>query len=344
MFFEIAHTACVGLPVHHRVGEWVISTDLGWQSAQEGGTTVLTKGLPDSRCELRCDGQRWQIHHNELRAFPLWQSTEGDRVGNFTITKNWIYNRSSVIHDGSLRVEYQAMPDWVLDEDRPLLSRGEAVDRICDNLVRQAGAIADLGLPIIAYDTQGVDSATLRALLDYCGVAYHNDRVSDTRIETKPHLADAQPFWAYGLIVDDGSEHIEACGFNGDEVMTRNPIYAKRYLEKFNIDLESEFDRAGDTYMSAIFEQDFRKAVRQLEPTDRPHGLMYDQLFNDFQIWHIDRCHTWTPFVNEELIRLCTSVDPDTAVAQCLDAQLSKDIIKRFNPARLDDITKQKIM
>ena len=48
--------------------------------------------------------------------------------------------------------------------------------------------------------------------------------------------------------------------------------------------------------------------------------------------------------MNEELIRLCTSVDPDTALAQCLDAQLSKDIIKRFNPARLDDITKQKIM
>jgi hypothetical protein len=351
MFFIISSIDHAQLPETHRVGKWHISTDKGWKANRGSGSVRLEKYLGDFGCTITCDGQDWQIHTREMRRFPLWTSESGDTVSNIIVTGKQIHNPHVVAHkDGRLDVDYQDRPDHCVPGQ--VISRKTAEDLLCDNLIKQAEQLSESrraldGVPIIAPVSKGVDCALVRAVLDYAQVPYTSHRITKNTLGSTPALKSllnsaGSPFWGYRQIVDEGDRHIQATGFNGDEYMSRNPLYVAMYTKRWNIDIVEEFDRAGPSYMRNFFDQHYREKISRFDFPEDPLSQLSDMLINDLQMWHMDDCFTWTPFADPDFLKICLSIDADTAVDQCLNAGLSRSLIKSLNPSRIEEIQTNK--
>lgn len=314
------------------MGEWIISTDRGWTTHRSSSGLRLEKGLGDVNCVLTCDGRDWEISTKALRRFPLWRSDSGDVVSNLLVTDNQIWNPHLVSHyDGRLHIEFgnnRPVRDQIMD-------RKTAEDRLCEDLVRQVDDLKGHDLPIIAPNSRGADCALVRAVLDYSGVGYTSGRISDQTLDLV-QLSTQHPFRFYRQLLNEGSPHIQATGFNGDAYMSRLPTYVALYLKKWNIDLTTEFDKAGATYMRNSFDKDYRGRIDVL--AEDPDQQLIDMLVNDFQVWHINECLTWTPLTNTSIMETCIRLDPETAIDQCLNAGLTRSLIKRLSPDRLTEI------
>jgi hypothetical protein len=283
---------------------------------------------------LTSDGRDWQITTKALRRFPLWRSDSGDTVSNLLVTDNQIHNPHTVGYsDGQLLTQFGHNP---VINDQPM-DRNTAEEQLCDDLVRQVDDLKAHDMPIIAPNSRGADCALVRAVLDYSGVEYTSHKVSDQTLDLT-RLSGQQPFRLYRQLLDDGSPHIQATGFNGDAYMSRLPTYVALYLKKWNIDLTAEFDKAGATYMRNSFDRNYRDKISTYVLPEDPHLTLVDMLVNDFQVWHIDECLTWTPLTDTKIMETCLRIDPETAIDQCLNAGLTRSLIKRLSPTRLNEI------
>lgn len=334
MFFAISKTPCNILSEQHRIGEWVFSTDRGWTTHRSSSGIRLEKGLGDVNCVLTSDGRDWQITTKALRRFPLWRSDSGDIVSNLLVTDNKVHNPHAVSYsNGQLQTQFGHNP---LISDQ-LMDRKTAEEQLCVDLIRQVDDLKAHNMPIIAPNSGGADCALVRAVLDYSGVAYTSHRISDQTLDLT-QLSGQHPFRLYRQMLDDGSRHIQATGFNGDAYMSRNPIYVALYLKKWNIDLINEFDQAGHTYMRNSFDRNYRDKISTYVLPEDPDSKLVDMLINDFQVWHKDECLTWTPLTDTKIMETCLRIDPETAIDQCLNAGLTRSLIKRLSPVRLTEI------
>lgn len=335
MFFTISKKSKHNLKHNTVIGEWTISTDDGWQIDKHHKEIHFSKGLGSVDCTIKCNGRDWEVTTKGLRRFPLWKTE--DSVSNIDVSLDKLHNPCTVRYrNGGLHVDRRPRPQWLVPSKGNILPRHQIQQQLCDILVKQAKELRDHSLPILAPNTKGVDCALVRAVLDYSGIKYKSTNISKHKLD-KSHLDD-ENFWGYRQMLDEGLPHIQATGYNGDAYMSRQPIYVSLYLRKWGIDLATEFDKAGATYMRNSFDRHYREQLATYEFPDDPDAQLVDMLINDLQVWHIDRCLTWTPLADVDLLKTCLSIDPDTAVDQCLNAGLSRSLIKILSPARLDEI------
>lgn len=338
MFFTISKEPCSILSEKHTIGDWIISMDSGWRSYRQDGCLIVKKGFANTNCEIRSDGHDWQIVTDGIRRFPLWRSENGDTVSNLHVTANQIHNPHNPVYvGGKLQIKQGERPRGLIANRSDIMRRKTIEERLCDNLVKQVDVLRDIDLPIIAPMSKGVDCALVRATLDYCGVTYASEKISANTLN-KSHLTSHKAFWGYGQMLDESEPHIQATGYNGDSYMSRDPLHVSLYLKRWNIDITEEFDKAGNTYMRNSFDRYYRDYLAGYDYSKTAELELVDRLLNDFQIWHIDECFTWTPFADLDIMRTCLRLDPETAVDQCVNAGLSRSLIKRLNPKRLDEI------
>jgi len=341
MFFELSKSPSQALPIRHTVGEWTIATDHGWTVEHSGADKVtVKKGLPGNGCEIVLDGHTWSVNTDEIRHFPIWRIRDG--VTNFSGSGQPVYNLQSIAFEGNMVTSFHERPTWMSSRSAHTLDRDSLVEKLCENLITQTSQIKDTGLPIIAPNSKGMDCAVVRSCLDYCGIKYHDVNISKEVCTTLPDLPDAHAFWGYKQIVNEGAPHLQATGFNGDEYMSRNPLYVSMFLRDWGIDLEQRFDQAGDTYMRNFFDRHYRQKIRTFHYPENAYAQMVDMMINDFQVWHVDHCLTWSPFIDTELLMTGLRMDAETAVDQCINAGVSLDIIRKLNPKRIADVEKNK--
>lgn len=352
MQFDIARRPNPRLSQHHASPSgWVISHDLGWTLDSRGGTQVLHKGLAGNRCAITMDHAGWSLETYQARSFPLWTNEARDRVANCEPLHERIHNFNQVSHDGdSLRLLFQE-PKWCTGVRRglPIMSTQAVLDRVCNMLVGHARSLDHLGLPVRAVYTGGVDTALARAALDYAGTRY---TVVDQRTRHKSpnhqYVWDNNEragggFWGYDQLANTDEPHIQATGFWGDEWMQRNPLYVSMYLHQHGRDITKEFDSvAGEAYMTRFFNEGYRDKIAKFDPTRNPTGHMIDMMTNDFQMWHMDECLTWTPLHSSVVFESLLRLPPEAAIAQCLHADFSRQLITMLNPDLIEGINGHK--
>jgi hypothetical protein len=351
MHFDIARLPNPGLSEHHECSGWVISHDLGWTLDSHVGKQVLHKGLHDNRCAIVVDHTGWSIDTPSNRSFPLWKSKDGDRVANCVALDERIHNFNQVSHsEGSLHVSWSP-PDWLTAVGQGLSSmttRG-ILDKVCAALVDQAQSLDSMDLPIRAASTGGVDTAVVRAALDHAGVKYTLvDQTTQHKSPNHQYVWDNNEraggnFWGYDQLANTEEPHIQATGFWGDEWMQRNPLYVSMYLHQHGRDIAHEFDSVlGEAYMTRFFDQEYRDKIQSFDHTADPMQKMIDMMTNDFQMWHMDECLTWTPLHSPEVFQFLLRLPPEAAIAQCLHADFSRQLIQMLNPKLLKSLNRHK--
>jgi hypothetical protein len=349
MQFDIARKPNLKLSEHYKDSGWVISHDLGWTQHSHGDTQVLHKGLPGNSCSIAINPRGWTIETDSPRTFPVWTDSIQEQITNCHPLHTKVHNFNSVNYNQGMHIEYNE-PSWfsrAITADTE--DAGIIADHVCHELVQSAHMLKNFGVPVRAANTGGVDTALVRAALDYAGVKYTTtDKVTESKSSNHAyvwahHHAAPGNFWGYDQLADTQEPHIQATGFWGDEWMQRNPLYVHLYLQQWDIDITAEFDAQEDeVYMTRFFNKGYRDKIAGFDCTNNPRQQMANMMINDLQMWHMDECLTWTPLCHPEVFGSMLRLPPDAVIGQCLRADFSKRLISTLNPKRLEGLNKHK--
>ena len=343
MLFDIARTPNTQLSNHYEDSGWVISMDRGWKQSSHGDSVCFHKGIQGNSCTIAVSDGGWTLETSDLRTFPIWTDEIEERVANCVPLHRRIHQFNTISYDQGLNIRYTE-PEWYdrLERTLHLMDRTDALDTMCQWLVLRAEQLPDM--PIKCAYTGGVDTAVIMSALKYAKRDFtvvneitHTKQPNHEYIWSHNQQAGGT-FWGYDQLADTQEPHIQATGFWGDEWLQRNPLYVHLYLQQWDRNITQEFDQAGKSYMLGFFNEGYREKIADLVPEPNPRKSMMQRMTNDFQMWHMDECLTWTPFCDREVLEISLTLDPDTVIDQCVNAGFSRNLIRRLGNEKMLDV------
>lgn len=349
MFFDIAKQPNHILPLTEQINDWYFSHDLGWESTTNN---TWYKGYHTSKnrgnwCEIRFKNNTLTIDTPDHRTFPIWYNN--NQLSNFVQLEHTAYNYNQVSHNGTNIVLNWDYPAWLKILETPqkkLLNKTQVRDQIINHIISEINDINDsFDLPYVMAKTRGVDSTVIRAVMDYMSIKYELcDKVHPIHpFHEHVYNNHNKIFWGYKQIGNNTKPHIQVTGFCGDEYLQRNPMYVHWYLKEYNIDVVKLFENYDHSYAKKYYEQNFKENIKKFNDIKNPRQHLINHLTNDFQMWHINQCITFTPFCSKEILEISLNMDPNVVASQVVHADIHKSIIKKLNPKLLDIISADKV-
>ena len=309
----------------------------------------ITKGTANNYCTIKFD-DTIEITHNELRDFPLWYDEH--TCSNFTKLDNYVPVDGILKHDSEWHLTYQKgfydEPEscgcgrstiarcvgWHSFDEEPY-----AVALIKKVLLDNTKAFLKCNtLDILVPNNNGLDTLTVRSVLDYLNVDYKLFDIEKKEYQKLQATLELD-YYGFNQIQEIGSPKCIVTGFYGDEYILRNPSYIQPILKDRNIDLVTVFESKQDCYMKKFFDLAYKEKCSTLGPLDTTK--IKQMICNDVQVWHINNTMLFTPFRDKRLLKLleCSS---SVLVNQVTDGKLSKIVIEHFNSNLLNLLDKSK--
>lgn len=355
MFFSISKSSKTInsiLSIKHNINGWVFKTDAGWSQLGNVffkgyalGTNLARKvyaqdfaEIAGNYCIIDFSNNQIRIHTDDSRSFLL--SLGDDCVTNLDMNnfeKIWV--DSNLYHDGnSWQIIKNTTKNFVYDTSRSLINLKDTADLTCVHILDQVNKIVYDG-PILVADSHGVDSTLIRSALDYLNIRYS---LVNKNIDKSNRVLG----WGYKQLFTSDFDHLQITGFCGDEVLLRNPLYCHWMLQSYGVDIDTEYKKYPMAYMTGFYEQGYREKIQNDQTTFAYKGQwlehVYNQVANDYQMWHFNRTITFTPFRNLNFLKSLMYADPDTILAQVIHGEISLECIRRLNKNNLGLINQYK--
>ena len=273
----------------------------------------------------------FEIYHDDCRSFALYMG------------KDFVTNHPEI---GGQQVYFDATVFWQNDHfvysnksstvngNNTMLSFDGVVDALCDYLVDCCKNL-QTDLPIFTTYTRGMDSTLINSAFDYAGRKY-----TEHEINTPLQINH----WAYTQLPITGNSQLQITGFYGDTVLMRNPVMVQSLLSAHDIDLTKEY-QSSNGYTKPVYLKRYKKQMHMASKfLNRKDAIkhVYNQIVNNYEIWHYNDCLTFTPLKNNFLINTMLYADADTLLKQCLNAEVSRSAILRLNPKNIKRVRSQK--
>jgi len=273
------------------------------------------------------------LYHDDLRSFPLFIGQDRCANAEFDGAKK-IHFPTTVQYDGKWIENFEGYGD--LQYSGQSFSFDNLTDFVCERLVNVVER-TNFTLPLLAADTHGVDSTLVRSVFDYVG--------KDYKLVRREQMGDNED-WGYRQLYLTDEPHIQITGYCGDEILLRNPMYCQWLLRPHGIDLTEEYAKVKQSYMLGFFNQRYKKKLLedsyQFDDPATAVEHVCDWVSNDFQMWHKDETITFTPYRDRDILRMCLHAEPDAIVRQCVNAELSMEVIRRLCPDNLNTLSQHK--
>jgi len=201
--------------------------------------------------------------------------------------------------------------------------------------------------------TGGLDTLTVRALLDICAIDYKlidikpfkdgcnwtNDTNSMMDILSKYH-------WGFQQCNYYDDITYVATGFWGDELLMRNPLQVHWILNHYDIDLSNEYTKHPDSYMLGYFQQAYKEKLIERDKIFSNENELYqyslDYALDEPQITHVDNVIMFSPFKGIDIYMKTLNMTNEAILEQVINGALQKKIIYDINPKLLDCLEKYK--
>lgn len=278
------------------------------------------------------------IHTDDSRSYPL-------AFNNNTVTNLHVQELQSVYLHGTVMYQDKQFID-VYDNKRKIRYKQQAqdltfdatVDYVCEYLINACKHLKT-DLPLYAPVTRGVDVALVSSAFDYVGRQY-------TTLHQMPAKQSKVSHWGYHQLRHNNQPQMLLTGYCGDEFLLRNPKYCQWLLQPYEIDLVAEFDKVQSSYMKKFFDKHYVHhllAIQEQPMTKKAAGnRVLTMLENDYQMWHLDKVLTFTPFRNMQFAQSLVNADADTILKQVIHAEVSRSAIQKLNPKQLQAISEHK--
>lgn len=311
----------------HLDKNWFLYLDKGWIKKEN----YFFKGAGSSWCKIFV-APTIKIETNKLRDFPIYYSN--------TFVSNIENTGKSLPVDGRIEIEDSVKVSY---EDKfyyPLSnvthSFNDCVDMVYDLLVENVLDFSRLNGNKKVYipEQGGIDTLTARSVFDHLEIEYETFNLP----KDQPKLSKlgrklVENNWGFQQVHEQDNS-VTVTGFYGDEWILRNPYYVHILLSNRGINLTQYFDETPKCYMKEYFEHYRSKCS---EPSRVSVEELRSQMCNDFQIWHLHSTLFFSPLKMIQLQELLCA-DTDTIIGQVTNAEISRELIRLFNPKLLDKI------
>jgi hypothetical protein len=307
---------------------WYLSLDKDWSI---NGNHAF-KGDVLSWCKISYE-TGLSITTNELRDFPIYY--DEDCVTNIERRTNLLPTdgQLSYINDG-LKISWK--DDFYPVHDDVSLDFGKCHEILFGSLCENVEMFANKNTKKIYVPSQnGIDTLTVRSLLDYFKIKYElfelpSSKWNTTNLQNKLSSIN----WGFTQVKEKDNSVI-ATGFYGDEWILRNPLYVHILLSLQGKNIVEIFDNVKQCYMKKWFDDHYRKKC--VDTVDISVQKLQTMLCNDYQIWPINSTYFFSPLKHKKILALLKA-DAKTMITQVTNAELSKSIIERCNPDLLDKL------
>ena len=340
MFFYLGKTFQDNLPVHTQLDNGLcLSTDPGWQNYDN----VIYKGLSVNYCKFICDKELVKIEHDATRGFPLYYDDDG--ITNLEKLPNQLWaSQTNIQVDGRMQITSDHNKIVFQKQD---ITDSEIVDAIHHRLCNHFEEFVKTNkLPIKVFLSGGIDSLLMWAYLDhytkdYELVDYEYLKYDEFYVTNQKYIV--QNYWAYRQIHYWNEPCVLVSGGHGDEYLMRGPYTSSKLLASMGIDILAEVKPEHYMYMY-LNKPDNIKTIENSVSTIKSdcHTQILDWLANDHQHWHLGETLTFTPYKDLEILRLAMQSSPEQLLAQAIDASVSKELVRKLDPRKLDLLAKYK--
>jgi hypothetical protein len=313
---------------HHltitRFGRFYLYHDDDWTIDDN----TAEKGTTNNFCRIVFGKNTITISHNDQRDFPIWYDSES--CSNAYEFDNYLPSDAKINYDHRWHVTYSDN-DW--KESGETLGQEQALSLIKTVLIDNVKRFAESNtLPVVAPDSDGIDTLLVRSVFDYLGVDYTLFDLENKHTSLQTFLGER--FYGFDQVQDFDSPTCLLSGFYGDEYLLRSPSQTQMLIDQ---DIVSLFDDTKHSYMKLFFNQVYREKCRKI--TKVPKRQLKQMIYNDIQVWHSNRTYVFTPFKDARLLRLL-DCDQEVIISQQIHCNISKELIQHFNPvlsARIGD-------
>lgn len=293
------------------------------------------------------------IHHDNTRGFPIYYTD--------SIVTNMYPMKMQVTHDQKI----------IIEDRQIMISPTEFSYDISDiKNDLDAAVVAEMIVPILmkkldglikynniknleVQSSDGLDTATVRSLLDYRGISYellkHTD-YTDGDHEGINWTYDSNAFmahiakytWGFTQTNYYEQEVWVASGFWGDETFARNPLRVSWILKHYGIDFLEEYDKVPGTYMEGFIRERYAQKIPKYDyKFDNKVDLyqrVVDWSLDDYQMFHLNKTTIFTPLKGLDLLLLTFRMNNDALLKTVTDGELQKQIIKILKPELLSEV------
>jgi hypothetical protein len=345
MFFSLSKEPDTRFPHQDRFGSWWFSHDEGWHNFSNTWLKGYRQGATGNYAEFELAADCITLKHGKNRSFPLWWNDQ-------TLTLTNLLGQGQPIRSDK---RVMLFADWLIIENADIhgtidtspVSRDQAVDLLVQSLNHKVDYFQTFSN---SYDrrlfvTGGIDTITILAMMREAGtfeqIEYQHfayDYFTNHNMEKI-----REKHWGYRQIHHWTNENILLSGATGDEYMMRGPNTIALWCAWQDIDLVEILKKSTGYHVHyflrpknlAIFQDAYqrRDQIRDQYPTytDLVRQIL-DVNANDHQHWHLGRTITWTPFLDPGLTKIMLRLSVDDLLSQFINAQISRDIIHRYNP------------
>lgn len=191
------------------------------------------------------------------------------------------------------------------------------------------------GKKCLIADTNGLDCNVIIAVMNYFNMPYEVYSYNGDRNNYPQWYKQIQnAHWGFNQTpYFENPTHL-VTGMYGDEYMLRNPFYVEQHLK---IDIIDQFEKYPNCYMYEFFIQEYAKKMNKGYNKD-----WLQILLNDYQLWSYGAVDVCNPYKDKTILMQGLSLDQDSIIKQLTDGYISKQIILKTDPKRLQNIDKRK--
>lgn len=370
MFFQIKGSIDLTFPTHIRLTDHLwLNADDGWSIFVVGEDKVIFKGYLDNQCmsdDVACDliHNRPTLTGNFIALLVLGATVTifHDRCRSFGL---FIDDDNCIIHNMPLHVSRRVPPEMLISvaddfnilyaENRVsnefsemCLNKDDAIDLIDNILVsRFTQFMQHNTLPVNIFVSGGIDTVLCWAYLKKVGSPYWL-LTSATIFNSKfiqNHGVELDKFWAYSQICSTEEPSVLVSGAMGDEVMMRGPM-TSNWLAAFNDKSLNNMLTLSHYHFyhhtSHINLAKYKEEYRKFDTYYELKNQIINATLNDHQHWHLDNTITFTPFKDISILQILLQLPFSDLLGQLLDAEISKELVRRNSPELLECIDKYK--
>ena len=316
----------------HKIGHrQFLYLDNGWTKKEN----YFFKGISSSWCKIFFD-PTIRIETNKLRDFPIYYNN--DTISNFKKLDKTVPVDGLIEIDKEINITYQE--NFYPNINSKQISFKDCHNILFDALIENVSTFHSQNKKLVLIPVQnGIDTLTVRSVFDFLDISYDTfDLPSKQPQMSRVGTELAKNHWGFRQL-QEKEDSVIVTGYYGDEWILRNPYYAHVILSGRGVNITEEFDKTENCYMKGFFEKNYRKKCSK--SSDTSIEKLMTQICNDFQIWHLHNTYFFSPLKQMSLLALL-SADTDTILRQITNAELSRSIIEKCNPALISLIDREK--
>jgi len=360
--------------IHHKVSQYYISLDAGWQQTNINGKEIFYKGYCDTLDMsavaadfavdptprytgnfgiIVVDDNSLVLSNDIPRSFPL--NINNGFLTNLTTENSsqsfWaddlvMYNQKNIE-----TVKINIFKDLDLNFDETL-TLDECASRIKNIINDKLDFVNRSSLDKKMFLTGGVDTTLIYAIsqsnLDNIKIInYEHLDYDKFLLKNYSRLKKEYKIYSHGGWCSR-EPSIVFSGAPGDEFFLRGPFMSGLWSGWHNFDLVELLNRNPDCYHRKFYFRDSVKKVikdhyanqQNIKNTYQSyHELclyILDNCANDHQVWHLNNTLTWSPFKDLKILSTVLKLNKDDLIGQVMDAKLSKHLISLYDSDSLN--------